>query len=433
MKLFNLKLKYSPSFSKISQILHLQSRHIIVLLLRMNFSRNEYTSKTFVYNFKSMKLCIFWTIINWITIIFFTAIFFQCLPKYGKIYSAVLGVEKNYHRFSMMGTSTFIIAEFTWITAFLEHYGGKNKALDLVYELSSSLETELNTGQQEKRIRWFNRAHFLIDMHNKQVYAGITFQVFIVYGLFFKSYFNGEISMLEVPFYMFLCTSSNQLGAFSIVLFTNLINDFFFMIGVFKCKLEQCFHLLKCLLSSSVNNNNSSSNYELNRFDYQYSQLNRQINMYNVFVRKFILMCDMIIKFAANVTFITLLSQGNLNSNFVGLIILSFYVLGYISLQSLFHMLANFPKQNSFVYKTICSLSAHQILNVKNTFSNDRSSYPSRSCIKYLLKLNTLTEFLQQNQFGFTYSVFYLVQKWDILNNAFHTISLLLLFYKRYI
>lgn len=428
-----LKLKYSPSFSKISQVLHLQSRHIIVLLLRMNFSRYEYTNKTLVYNFQSLKLCILWTIVNWVAIVFFTFIFFQYLPAYGKIYGTVLGVEKSYHRFSMMATSTFVIAEFTWLTAFIEHYSGKNKALDLVYELSSSLETELSQSEQEKQLRWFNRAQFFIQMHIKQVYAGIAFQVFIVYGLFIKYYLKGEITLLEVPLYMFLCTSSNQMGAFSIVLFSNMINDFFFMINVFKIKLDQCFHLLRCLLSSSVNGH-SEGNYALCRFDHQYSELHRQVNMYNAFGRKFIFMCDMIIKIAANVTFTTLLSQGNLSSNTVGLTIMTFYASGYFSLQLLYFMLANFPAQNLLVYKAVCHLNAHQVLALKSTFTSDRSLHSSRSSVKYLLKLNTLIDFLQSNQsFGFTYSVFYLVQKWEIFDNAFYTICLLLLFYKRYI
>lgn len=235
MMLFNLKLKFSLSFSKISQIFHLQSRHIILLLLRMNFSSYEYTSKTLVYNFKSLKLCIIWTTINWLTIIIFIFMFFEYLPTYCKIYGGVLGIEKTYHRFSMMATSSFIIAEFNWLAAFTEHISGKNKALDLVFELSGLQEIDLTSAQQEKQICWFNRAHFFIQMYIKEVYAGIAIQMFVIYGLIFKSYFNGEISVLEIPLYIFICTSSNQLGGFAILFSTNFVNDLFFMIGIFKC------------------------------------------------------------------------------------------------------------------------------------------------------------------------------------------------------
>lgn len=431
----NSKPKFSNSFSKISQVLHLQSRHLIVLLLRMNFSQQEYANKTLVYNFRSLKLCIFWTTNNWVTIVFFSFIFYQYFPAYSQIYGAVLGIEKTYHRFSVMATSTFLIAELTWLAAFTEHFAGKNKALDLIYELSSSLERDLTSGQQERQIRWFNRAHFFIGWYVKSNYAGILSQMFMIWGIIFRSwYIKGSISLLEVPLYLFLSASSNHLGAFAIVFSTFLINDLFFMIGVFKCKLDRCWRLLRTLLLS--NNSINNSHYALHCFDHQYGDLHRQLNMYNCFASKFIYMSNMIVKVAANITFTILLSQGNLASNYIGLVIIFCYIFGYFSLQLVFLILAYFPGQNLLVFKAVSGFSAHQAL-LTATVNERYNSYPSnrinRSNLKYLLKLNNLTHFLTNNQFGFTYSVFYLVQKWDILDNTFYTFYLLLLFYKRYI
>ncbi|KAH9404149.1 ABC protein, sub ABCG [Tyrophagus putrescentiae] len=345
------------------------------------------------------------------------------------------GIEKTYHRFSVMATSTFLIAELTWLAAFTEQFAGKNKALDLIYELSSSLERDLTSGQQERQIRWFNRAHFFIGWYVKSNYAGILSQMLMIWGIILRSwYIKGSISLLEVPLYLFLSASSNHLGAFAIVFSTFLINDLFFMIGVFKCKLDRCWRLLRTLLLS--NNSINNSHYALHCFDHQYGDLHRQLNMYNCFASKFIYMSNMIVKVAANITFTILLSQGNLASNYIGLVIIFCYIFGYFSLQLVFLILAYFPGQNLLVFKAVSGFSAHQAL-LTATVNERYNSYPSnrinRSNLKYLLKLNNLTHFLTNNQFGFTYSVFYLVQKWDILDNTFYTFYLLLLFYKRYI
>lgn len=428
--LFHLKFKISPSYTKISQIFHLQSRHIIVYLLRMSFSSHEYTSKTICYNFKNLKLCIFWTANNWVTIILFILIFYHYLPNYGRIYGSFLGIEKTYSRFSLMATSSFLIAEFTWLIAFNENVAQKNKALDLMFELSKSCKTELNPNQQQKLVFWFNRAHLFINLYNKLLYSCLAFQLFAIYWLIFKFYyFKKQISVFEFLLYLYLSSSSNFMGYFAFVTGFRFIIDLLFIIGVFKYKLNQCFRLLRFFSFGRL----IKKCFLLHCFNIQYSGLHRQLNMYNVFIRKFIYMINIILNVAANITFVIFLSQKSITFNYVGWFIIVSYIFSYCSLQQIFFILAYFPKQNLLIYKTISCNNAYQTLKMQKT----SSLIINKTNVLYSLKLNTLIDFLAGNQstpvnqFGFTNSVFYLVKKLNILDNTFYTIFLLLLFYKR--
>ena len=138
-------------------------------------------------------------------------------------------------------------------------------------------------------------------------------------------------------------------------------------------------------------------------------------------------MADMTFKLSGSITLSIFASQGSLKSNSSAQLILGLYGFTYILLQLIVMILAYFPEQNLTFYKQISNVNA----NINSRLQRLRP-FQARNW-KFLIKINSLTQFLANNQFGFTYSSLFRITKWKVVENMVFNLYLVILFYEKLI
>ncbi len=426
-----LSFVHTQPFGRLSDIMRLHSRHLMHILLRVGtFSREDYQRGAIPI--ETLIYCIVFGLLTWTTIVFGVAVFLQWMPAYSAIMGIAVGVS-HYDRFSLMGTTSFLLMEYLWYEPFSRlMFDDSNRRrryppLELLYEYEEKLDAEIDAPTRRNFIRWYSRAHLAVITYLHCVWTGIAVQTAYMWWLVLRHFLHGHIGLFEVPLYIFLSSHSHFLGAFSVVISSTFYTDLFFLVKVFKYKLARCFTFLQMLrLSPQVNP------FYLQRFDHEYMHLHRQLNGYNAFSQKLIYMCDLIFKCAGSITFSFFAAQQGEVKSSTTLMITTMFLISYAGLQLVFTYLAFFPEENLRTFKAVAGIAAKNSRNYCSQYGS-HNSHSFNSNIRPLLKLNMQVQFLAKNKFAFTYTSHYCIQKTNIIENVFANFYFLTLFYRKFV
>ena len=104
------------SFVVPSEILQMHLRHLMQYMVRMDFTKAEFYHCRIRLNFERLRLCIYWTAINWSIILTLVAIFLGLLPLFDRfldIYREVVRI-KQYELFMSVEIIGFTAIEMLW-------------------------------------------------------------------------------------------------------------------------------------------------------------------------------------------------------------------------------------------------------------------------------------------------------------------------------
>ena len=189
---------------QMSQIMDLQARHMIVLLLRLDFTKHDYLNGLIRYNFASLKRCFIWTTFNWTVILFLAAVCLGYFPNYSVINGKASGIA-NYSMFAATIMAAFILMEYIWFTNFYSQVRiGRSKALDLVFHYVDVLDRELREMDRLELIGWFRKRFSLIQMYFKWTSAGLGMNVLMACSLMMQECWKGTIYLWEMVLYVYV-------------------------------------------------------------------------------------------------------------------------------------------------------------------------------------------------------------------------------------
>lgn len=429
MVLSNLIKLHPTKFYSLSEIMYLHVRHFYMFLFRLKIpSTFSKQNNDFVLSKKSLKMCIIWTGLNWVHIIWNIFLFFHFLPEYEFLSAKNFGVS-DFSRFSLMMTSCYFLMEYIWYTQFMEMLSGENKSLSLVKEYSYKLDSgsDLSRSQINLLLTFFNRQYPLLQMYLILVFGGLGFFFGLLVYQFVKSHFTYNVKLWNVLVYILAAAYSNIQGIVVHVFALLFVLHLSFMIKIFKCKLINCEEWLKMY-------SQSGSKVHFIKFNLTYIILHRSLNMYNVFCSKFIYMCDLACKLGGSITFSVFYAEGNLQKNQIGMTMVALFAVSYLAMQLVYTIFAYFPEKNLAIYKSLSSLNAYHFC-ATNSLKKKQSqnSMFHRENLRHFLRVNSLIQTLAKNRFGFSYSTHFLILKTNVVENAFANFYFLVLFVKKFV
>lgn len=258
---------------------------------------------------------------------------------------------------------------------------------------------------------------------------------------FGASYLDGHIHPLEVIGYLWLATSANLYGLYSMIFPAYFMTHLFFMVRIFKCRLKRAAALMS--------GNHGSSFSIVTRFEEQLMRIHRQLVFYNSGVSRHLLMYDLIFKFSGSLSVSMMVvgeGGGSPGSSLTtgGWFIIIMFAGSYAALHSIYFALAYFPRQAEELFGLLGGISARSgaVQLPKRHFRSQvghnqplchQQSTTRFAQVHRLLKISALAEFTGSSghRFGFTYSSLYLIRTVDIIENAAMNLYFLVLFYKK--
>lgn len=425
---FTSLVKLHPTkFHSLSEIMYLHLRHFYFFLFRLKIpAKFNKQNNYFILNKKNVRLCITWTGLNWLHIIWSIFLFLQFLPEYGFLCSKGFGIA-NYSRFSLMMTSAFILMEHICYTQVKEMIPTENKTLSLIKEYLDKLDTDLARKQINYLLNFFNKKYPLLKIYITLVFSSLSSFFFLLAYQFAKSYFTYNIKLWRLPIYILVAAWSNFQGIVIHIFGITISLHLYFIIKIFKFKLANCEEWLK---QYSV----SENRLYFNKFNQTYITLHRSLNMYNVFCSKFTYMCDLALKLSGSITFSVFYLEGNFQKNQLAMGIAGLFVVSYIAIQLVYTIFAYFPEKNLAIYKSVSSINAIHFCAFNNLKKvKDQNSTLYKKNLRHFMRVNSMVQMLAVNQtFGFTYSSYFLILKKTVVDKIFSNFYFLLLFVKKF-
>lgn len=471
------KIFSKPQIINLQHITKIQTRNFITLLFQLNPNHFMYPFKFLDYFFatensntvftiKSPKnlIRILFTILRktviWSTIAFQLINYF--CPEaffYNEMLDKAIGIRQYSDKASGVGAFTNCFLEILTLYASKELFTtGMYPPLKLIKEFSSSLHLTVDRLQAKTLIAWYSNIYLTGLMYRKSVQLCL-FCLLYPWIAFYSALFYQEklISTLEVLLYNFFTLVGCHLGVTTLSFNTFFFIDLFFIVRIFKYRLQKASTQLKITPFFT-----GQTKKRVQQFACKYLDLHRQLQQFNVFTSTFYLYMDASVKLASAVVFAIFLSQStetikfklaNSQSSYVTQKVLHVIAIlvPYLGLNVSMLYLAHFPTQNLKLYKlyyrkTLTFLTLNETsskkLNVHNnaaknmssddkTFKNNEILFFKMNSINFALKVDSMVAFLGScnNKMAFSYASFFPITKLCTAENVIANLYLIILVY----
>src|SRR5699024_212959 len=228
------------SFSSISQVFDLHLSHLMQYLHRMRFTEDDYLRQQVPLNLSTFRRCALQIAFKWSIILLLTLTYkpnkFASLRGFNLTFERALNVQKI-DFFIAIYQSTFVVCEYACLYSLFMQLRYQNTKLDVVYDLRSKLDKELNAQHRSELINYFVRYSYVAGLCNKFTALGVilftTELLFVAIG----HYSNGHIDLSQLMVALYLSISVQFMFFQVMFIIFTLLTGMFLIIKVFRMKM----------------------------------------------------------------------------------------------------------------------------------------------------------------------------------------------------
>lgn len=308
------------TINRVSDIFDVQIHHIMVYLVRYRFTRQQYYERKVKW---TLQFGAWQTALQWMILLALMAMTTKQVPLLEEYLVNCRQATRipEYEFFGYTQIVAYSVTEIVWFDSLSEVLAYQSGMLEVAYELSDSLEVELNQQEKGDLMSLFVQMTFIFGI----AYKLATFSVIILpLQVCFHNilqYVAGQLAVSQLLLFsiFFILTYGYSVVTLSLgfIIFPHvllILKVFSFQMARCACQLAFAHRHVNCLL--------------LSRFAANYLALHRHVQMYNVSYGGQLALYDGVFKLSGLLT-LTYFTKKKDHLNLFAYVALSLYALVY--------------------------------------------------------------------------------------------------------